>query len=328
MKRKYLGTVLAVVTLAAMLGYLANQRDALAALREIRPWMAAAIAGAAVLVVAAQSFQFSAAAIIHACALPVRESVALTAANIMANYYLPVRGGMIVRAAYMKRVYRLPLSEYAALSVLVTGLSIVVAALLGNAGLALLVVSNGSVEVRAVVIFVGLGAAALGGIALATALSGRISSEGKLAGVSRGFRSGAILWFHSGPRLYKFLGWTIALFAAQALRLWLSFAVVGITADLGSMLTIQAMAAVAFVLALTPGNVGLKEGAIVFAASILGIDPELALLASLIDRAVSLLVTFIVGLASVQYLTQRATAVAEPASDSRKTGHDDAQTER
>lgn len=322
MRRKYLSVLFAVVLLAAMLGYLATQRDALAALREIQPWMAAVIAGAAVLVILAQSFQFRAAAIIHERDVSLGESVALSAANIMANYYLPARGGMIVRAAYMKRVYRLPLSEYAALSVLVTGLSIVVAAMLGVAGLALLVVANGSVEVRAVGTFVALGTAALGGMALAIALSGRISSGGRLAEVARGFRSGAALWLNSKRRLYTFLGWTVVLFAAQALRLWLSFAAVGIKADLGGMLTIQAMAAVAFVLALTPGNIGIKEGAIVFAASLLGIDPELALLASLIDRAASLVVTFVVGLASVQYLTRRATAGAGHTPDPTGAGHD------
>lgn len=159
-------------------------------------------------------------------------------------------------------------------------------------------------------------------------LSGRISSEGRLAEVVRGSRSGAVLWFHSRPRLCKVLGRTIVLFAAQALRLWLSVAAVGIATDLGNMLTIQAMAAVAFVLALTFGNKGLKEGAIVFSASVLGIDPDLALLASLIDRAASLLMTFVTGLASDQYLIRRATTEAEPTPDLRKTRQGESQTER
>jgi uncharacterized protein (TIRG00374 family) len=316
MKRKYLGTLIAAAVLVAMVGYLATQRDALAALREIPVWMAVVIAGASLIVILAQSLQFSAAAIIHGCLIPLRESVGLTAANIMANYYLPARGGMVVRAAYMKRVYRLPLPQYAALSVLMTGLSIAVAAILGIAGVIILLVSDGSVEGRAIITFTGLGLASLGGMGLAIFVSGKIRSEGRFAEVARGFRSGADLWFHSRSRLYVFLGWTVALFAAQALRLWLSFAAVGITPDFGSMLTIQAMALVAFVLALTPGNIGLKEGAIVFAASLLGIDPNLALLASLIDRAASLLVTFVVGLVNVRYLTQRATKGAESESES------------
>jgi hypothetical protein len=231
----------------------------------------------------------------------------------MANYYLPARGGMVVRAAYMKRVYRLPLSQYAALSVLMTGLSIAVAALLGIVGVIVLLVSDGSVDGRAIVTFAGLGLASLGGMALAIFVSGRISSTGRFAEVARGFRSGADLWFHSRNRLFIFLGWTVILFATQAVRLWLSFAAVGVRPDIGSMLTIQALALVAFVLALTPGTIGLKEGAIVFAASLLGIDPNLALLASLIDRAASLLVTFGVGLVSVPYLTRRATTGAESA---------------
>ena len=72
----------------------------------------------------------------------------------------------------------------------------------------------------------------------------------------------------------------------------LAFRSAGVSVDLGSILVIQAMATVAFVLALTPGNIGIKEGSIVLAASVLGIEPQLALLASLIDRGAALVVNF------------------------------------
>jgi len=308
MNRRYIGIVVAILTTVAMLAYVIVQKETLNALTAIEPWMAILIAAAAVAATTVQSFQFKAAVVIHRYFVPVRESVALTATNTMANYYLPARGGMVVRAAYMKRVYQFPLPEYAALSVLLTAWSIVVAALLGMVGLAILIALNGAVDARALLALTGVGIAAIAGTALAIGLSGTFTAGGKLAEVAAVFRSGASLWFASKPRLIRFLGWTVLLFVAQAARLWLSFGAVGADVNVGSMLVIQAMATVAFVLALTPGNIGVKEGAIVFAASVLGIDPAVALLASLIDRAAALIVTFAIGLANVRFLSRRAAA--------------------
>ncbi|MEA3511806.1 MAG: hypothetical protein U9R51_10260, partial [Actinomycetota bacterium] len=55
---------------------------------------------------------------------------------------------------------------------------------------------------------------------------------------------------------------------------------------------------------------------VVLSASLLNIDPDLALLASLIDRGAALIVTFGVGLASVHYLSTR-TALGSTAGENR-----------
>jgi uncharacterized protein (TIRG00374 family) len=301
-----------------MIAYLYLQRESIKALTTIDPWMALAIIVAAIGTTTVQSLQFKAAVSIQKYKVSLGESIALTAANTMANYYLPVRGGMVVRAAYMNRVHQMPLPEYAALSVLLTAWSIVVAAVLGILGLVALLGNGTAVSTQALFTLVGVGAAAIAATAVAIWISSRITSNGRFAAVLRGFRSGASLWFSSTPLLLVFVSWTVLLFCAQAVRLWLSFRAIGVDLDVGSIFVIQAMAAVAFVLALTPGNIGVKEGAIVFAASVLGIDPSLALLASLIDRAAALIVTFTIGVGTASYLGRRATATrngSPPQSD-------------
>ncbi len=314
MKRKYVWVAIAALVIVTMIVYLALQRDVLEALRAIPPWMAVLIVVVSGIALSLQSMQFRAAILINDIRMSLKESMALTAANTMANYYLPMRGGMVVRAAYMKRVYRFSLSKYAAVTISITGLTILVAAVLGLVGLGLIAATGGGADRRAVLTFVGVGVAAVAAVAIFVGISWMLSRAGRFTEIIQTFLSGMSLWVHAGGRLAVFLGWTVLLFAAQALRLWLSFRSVGVTVDVGSMLVIQAMAAVAFILALTPGNIGFKEGSVVFAASILGIDPEFALLASLIDRAAALITTFGVGLFSVRYLSNR-TAIGSVDND-------------
>lgn len=316
MSRKYIGVVVAVVAVVAMVGYLATQRDVLDAIQEIPLWMAivlVAVSGAALVV---QAMQYRAAVKIQAIDVPIGESTALTAANTMANYYLPVRGGMVVRAAYMKRVYAFPLARYGALTISITGLTILVAALIGVVGVVISASTGNDVNQRALLTFAGIGIAVVGGVVTAVALAGLAQGDGRFAETVRSFRAGMAMWAEARGRLGIFLIWTVALFAAQGFRLWLAFRVVGVSVDLSGMMIIQATAAMAFVLALTPGNVGIREGAVVFSASLLNIDPDLALLASLIDRGAALIVTFGVGLSSVHYLSTR-TAFGSTAGENR-----------
>lgn len=305
MSRKYVGAIVAAVAVVAMVGYLALQRDVLEAIRAIPLWMTVVLVLVSLGALVVQAMQYRAAVRIQAIDMPIGESTALTAANTMANYYLPARGGMVVRAAYMKRVYGFPLSRYGALTVSITGLTILVAAMIGVVGVIVRASISGDVNQRGLLIFAGVGIAVVFGVGAAIALSGFAKGDGQFAEVVRSFRAGMTMWAKSRGNLGIFLLWTVALFAAQGFRLWLSFRAVGVSVDLSGMMVIQAMAAVAFVLALTPGNIGLKEGAVVFSASLLNIDPDLALLASLIDRAAALIVTFGVGLASVRYLSER-----------------------
>jgi uncharacterized protein (TIRG00374 family) len=170
------------------------------------------------------------------------------------------------------------------------------------------------VDRQALLTFAGIGIAVVAGVGAAVALSGLAKGDGRFAETVRSFRDGMAMWTEARGKLGIFLLWTIALFVAQGFRLWLAFRVAGVSVDFSGMMVIQATAAMAFVLALTPGNVGVKEGAIVFSASLLNIDPDLALLASLIDRGAALIITFGVGLLSVPYLSKR-TAVGSPDED-------------
>jgi uncharacterized protein (TIRG00374 family) len=80
------------------------------------------------------------------------------------------------------------------------------------------------------------------------------------------------------------------------LRLYLCFMAIGEPVNFGQIMIIQTIISLSFVISMTPGNLGIKEGLTAFSANLVGISPTTALLASLIDRAVAILVVFGMGL--------------------------------
>ena len=67
-------------------------------------------------------------------------------------------------------------------------------------------------------------------------------------------------------------------------RLWILFAAAGVTLDWEQMLLLIAIAEASFLVQLTPGGLGLREGALLGAAALLGIDLSIAAGVAVIDR--------------------------------------------
>ena len=78
--------------------------------------------------------------------------------------------------------------------------------------------------------------------------------------------------------------------------------------DAAEVVRIGSLVSMCFIIAITPGNLGVKEGVTAFAAALVGVPAAVALLAALVDRAVALVVTFGVGVSSLGPLMRRANA--------------------
>jgi uncharacterized protein (TIRG00374 family) len=103
------------------------------------------------------------------------------------------------------------------------------------------------------------------------------------------------LWVEDLPRLFRFFAATLFFHGLSAFRLWLAFSFVGPTLSLTEICVLYAVLAAGLSWAVTPGNLGVKEAAIVLLAAILGIDTETALAASIVDRIASLAIILAVG---------------------------------
>ena len=74
--------------------------------------------------------------------------------------------------------------------------------------------------------------------------------------------------------------------ALRLLRLMLAFAALGFSPDLPGLVVASLLGDLMFLLALTPGGLGLREAAIVYCADLAGVSPDASLAAALLDRLV------------------------------------------
>lgn len=96
-------------------------------------------------------------------------------------------------------------------------------------------------------------------------------------------------WAHlRGSRGFalRSLALLFAITALQALRLGLAFEALGATPHFAGLVLASLVGDLMFVLALTPGALGLREAAIVYCADLAGVTPAASLAAAVLDRIV------------------------------------------
>ena len=89
-----------------------------------------------------------------------------------------------------------------------------------------------------------------------------------------------------GDRGYalRMLGLLTGITALRVVRLALAFHAIGFAPQLEGLMLASLLGDLTFMLALTPGALGLREAAIVYGAQLAGVGPEASLAAALIDR--------------------------------------------
>ncbi len=304
MRRRRLAQLLGLLVVGALVAYVVANRELVDALRAIAPGRIPVLLAIALAGLTALGLQFSSIARVFGTRLSPREWFGLTAVNTMVSYALPARGGLVVRAGYLARVHRMTLPRYGALTAIAMLTTLAVAALIGL--VTTLLFLDGTAAVRAIVIF-GVALAALTAVATVVPLASLIGSRLKRAAATlEAFRRGLEEIRGSRSELWRFLVWTIVFFLIQGGGLWVAFDVVGSTASLAEVLIVHSAASVSFVIAITPGGLGIKEGVTTFMAGLIGLDADLALLAALVDRAAVAAVVFAAGLALGPGLAARA----------------------
>jgi len=104
--------------------------------------------------------------------------------------------------------------------------------------------------------------------------------------------------------IYKLLPSVVAAQILNTLRLHISFYAFDPEITITKSAIIQSLASLSFLLSIAPGNLGVKEGTIIFASKFLGTAPEIALLAAFLDRLSAIIATFGLGPLSLIYLTK------------------------
>jgi uncharacterized protein (TIRG00374 family) len=109
--------------------------------------------------------------------------------------------------------------------------------------------------------------------------------------------TGGFGYFRSNREaVFKFGAYHVLSIFLLAVRLYFSFAAIGVKIPPLKLLVIQSLTGFSMVLSLTPGNLGIKEGIITFSAGLLQLSPDTAMLSAMLDRAAAMVVVFSLGL--------------------------------
>jgi len=304
--KRFVPVVITVVIVVAMTAYVVSQREMLEALSKIHPVEIALLILLSIAGLFAQAQQFRAALTVSKIDIDIVEATGLTAVNTMANYYVPARGGTVVRAGYMYAVHSMTVGAYAILTVVTVSIGLLVAVAAGLVT-SLVLASRGDGEaLRLVAPFLGVLALLAMAVVIAVVSANLFSRSNRFAAAVQQLKTAVTLWRYEGSAAMKLLFWTILVLTAQISRLYLAFAAVGATVDVIEMVLIGSLVSMSFVISLTPGNLGVKEGVTAFAAALVGVPANVALLAALVDRGAALVVTFCFGVGFFGPLMRRA----------------------
>lgn len=97
----------------------------------------------------------------------------------------------------------------------------------------------------------------------------------------------------------------ILIVVVMSFKLYLSFVVLGFDVSYYKVFLIQSFVVVSLVFSLTPGNIGIKEGIIVFFAPFLGLTIEETMFCTLLDRVTNLLGLLFLGILSKIWLIRK-----------------------
>lgn len=247
------------------------------------------------------------------------EAFALAAAHSMANYLPVPQAGAVVRGMYLKRLHKLPYAAYAASVVVTYVTALAIWGALGLACLAVFAAGGSRAPWQLWTIFALL----VGSLVMFTPLSARIRVPRRLAEFDGGMRR-----LGRGDVLLRIVVLQGLLAALTATGLWIACLALpggqGVTWVVGLVLGLLVLAS--GVAKMTPGNIGVEQGAAAWGAHLMGIEPAVGLLAGAIFRATAAAVVFGLGPIMTRQLQDRMaphrTAAEDPAAAESSPRHE------
>ncbi|WP_045858183.1 lysylphosphatidylglycerol synthase transmembrane domain-containing protein [Teredinibacter purpureus] len=295
--KKLAGPAILLAFFAYLMFFFLSDIDRFSPLLNISPNVAAGLLGLSFLVFLGLSVQQYLILLSVKCKLSFSTVFLLAVSNTLLNY-LPLKMGLVAKGGYLKFMHKLSVGDY--LGTLASGqlLWILLSALIGAVvGFLTLYPELQTLNVTLMLLtaLLALSAVMTSLLLLTFRRPYMVEFLGKVLSVIRIDPKLIPCISISRPIILLYVVSSGVLFGIFSLRVWCSFAVVGVDIDFLQVLFLQACLSVSFAFSFVPGNLGLKEGAFVALSAMYGLDLDGALLAALIDRAASLSLTFLLG---------------------------------
>lgn len=289
------------------IGYVLSEPARTRLLLSTPPSLLLLLVGLVLLPWLANALQLRVVLVLFQTRLSVTEAFLLVVLNNWLNY-LPAKGGFVAKGAYLRLRHALAVGDYLSVSMALNLLTASVLMLVGAAAGAYLWLMgrHGPATGFWTVVLIATAVAIPMAVFVTARFADRFTgNSGWRQGIAKVVR-GMALWRDCPMVLVRSLGWGVVAFAARTVRLWLALAFVGATITGAEAVLIQAIILIAFLLSITPGNLGVREGLIVVAAAAVGVPTEAAVMGGLLDRAVMMATVFAAGPLGVAYLPRIA----------------------
>jgi uncharacterized membrane protein YbhN (UPF0104 family) len=295
---RWLKNLLGIVIIGLLLWYLAKHWDSLKGLVNLKPstiiyLFVAMTAGG---VVGSYTIQHLMAT--FGIRSGFREMFHLNNATILLNY-MPMKFGTLYRANYLKRHYGLSYAHFAMLFVYLLILMTMAAAVVG---LIVLLTVYGLKRYETVILAIIFLAVLTFFVALVFIPLPAIKGTNKLTIALHNLAQGRKVMTENKFDLCVNMLLATGCFLSSSVQLAIIYHSMGQNVHPAGYLVLGAVAYVTMILGITPGSLGLRELALALGAVALGIDFNVGSLAAVIDRAVVLVWSFTIGIASTLYL--------------------------
>jgi len=204
------------------------------------------------------------------------------------NLLVP-RAGVATPMLSLRRSHGVDMLAYGAIVIASTAMMVIAVGFCGLACQLLLVLSRGEpFDPAAGLLFAGAAAAALGMFVVPLPEAGGLGSwlPARVEPWVLRLREGWTRLSSSRSLLLRITGLQIAGLLLRAARLWVAYWAVGAEVDFVGVMLSSLLADLAHALSITPAGLGFREWAIVYGATLTGVDPALGLSAALLDRLV------------------------------------------
>lgn len=215
---------------------------------------------------------------------------------------LPAKAGTVLRASYLKRHHGFSFARFGVFAVALTLLTVLVSSLIGLVSLLAVYGLSTTASRWCAALLAACVTFAL--LLLVVPLPplrwpGRLGEALHEFIVSRGELRGQ-------PRLLLApAGWLICGYLLGSLRIGIVYAGLGLDAHPGGLLLLGALGQVSILANLTPGGLGVRELLVGGGAVVLGVPVEAGLLAAVIERAIGLAWSVLVGIPSAVWVWRR-----------------------
>ncbi len=289
---------LLTVLVGAGVAYAAGHPELLGSLRKMPAGALLVLIGISVAGLTCLGVQLKLLCAVFGTDLQANEWFGLAACNAMYNYLAPGRPGIVARALYLKRVHRLSYAHFSAVFAGSNVLALLVAGLIGTGAAGAMALAGAPGRWKLLGVFVVLFSVSVGGACL-LALSTKVVEYVPIAALRKVLvraAEGITLYLKEKEALVKVACCRVLNVALAATGFYVSCRALGLVVTPVQAVAVQCMGTFAILLPLTPAALGIREGVVSYAAHLMGLPPQTAMLAALVQRGASVVVTFSLGL--------------------------------